>query len=176
MASHQSTISKDFIISAGSLRAVCVCRLQQTQKSSENENKNSKPLSCNCTLGYCEKLHSANYRECSHVKDKTIFSQWGEDSSPDIRLQKHHYISTDKSSTSYSCAAQQRGGITPGPASTSRSKLTHTLVTGGFRLKSDNNLIALIMTIQKITTELSRAAQETGKIFNIKKRFLNRRY
>jgi hypothetical protein len=90
--------------------------------------------------------------------NKTIFSQWGEDSSTDIRLQKHHCVSTEKFSTGNSCAAQQRGGITPGPASTSRSKLIHTLVTGSFRLKNDNNLMTLIMKIQQIITELSRAA------------------
>jgi len=98
-----------------------------------------------------------------------MFSQYGEDSSPDIRLQKHHCASTEKSSTGYSCADQKRGGITPGPASTSKSKLTHTLVTGGFLFKNDNNIMALIMTIQQIITELSRAALETGKIFNITK-------
>jgi len=98
-----------------------------------------------------------------------VFSQWGGEFSPDIRLQKHHCISTEKSSTGYSCAAQQWGGITSGPASRSRSKLTHTLVTGGFRLKNYNNLMALIMTIQQIINELSRAALETGKILKIKK-------
>jgi hypothetical protein len=108
--------------------------------------------------------------------NKTVFSQWGEEFSLNILLQKQHCISTEKSSTGYSCAAQQWCGITSGPASTSRSKLTHTLVTGVFRLKNVNNLMALIMTIQQIITELSRAALETGKILNIKKRFLNRRY